>query len=41
MSLYDEQCQRDFGFLETRMERFFAEMAVECPYHLPHDAIFY
>ncbi len=41
MSLYDEQCQQDFSFLEARMERYFAEIAVECPYHLPHDALFY
>jgi arginine-tRNA-protein transferase len=41
MSLYDEQCSQEFGFLETRMKQFFAEMAVECPYRLPHDAVFY
>jgi len=41
MSLYDEQCSKDFGFLETRMKQFFAEIAVDCPYHLPHDAMFY
>ncbi len=41
MSLYDEQCIRDFGILKPRINQFFAEMAVECPYQLPHDAIFY
>ena len=39
--MYDEQCSRDFKFLASRIKHFFAEMAVECPYHLPHDAIFY
>ena len=41
MSLYDEQCSQDFKLLESRINHFFAEMAVDCPYHLPHDAIFY
>jgi arginine-tRNA-protein transferase len=41
MSLYDEQCAREFGVLESRLNPFFAEMAVECPYHLPYDARFY
>ncbi len=41
MSLYDEQCAQEFAFLQTRMKQFFAEMAVECPYRLPHDAVFY
>lgn len=41
MSLYDEQCAEDFALLESRMDHFFAEIAVDCPYHLPHDARFY
>lgn len=41
VSLYDEQCALEFGFLESQVDQFFAEMAVDCPYHLPHDAIFY
>ncbi len=41
MSLYDEQCAREFSLLESSVEPYFAEMRVECPYHLPHDAIFY
>ncbi len=41
MSLYDEQCTQDFKLLEPQMECFFAEMAVDCPYHLPHKAHFY
>ncbi len=41
MSLYDEQCAKDFELIEPGLDRFFAEMAVDCPYHLPHDATFY
>jgi len=42
MSLYDEQCKNDFRLLiESKLHQSFAEMAVECPYELPHDAIFY
>lgn len=41
MSLYDEQCVKEFKLIEPRLDQFFAEMVVDCPYHLPHDAIFY
>ncbi len=41
MSCYDEQCARDFDILESRIGHFFTEIAVECPYHLPHDARYY
>lgn len=41
MSFYDEQCAREFSFLEAQMGRFFAEVVVDCPYHLPHDAKYY
>ncbi len=41
MSLYDEQCAKEFKLIESRLDQFFAEMAVDCPYHLPHDARFY
>ncbi len=40
-SLYDIQCAHEFELIKPRLDRFFAEMAVECPYHLPHDAVFY
>ncbi len=40
-SLYDIQCAQEFELIKPRLDRFFAEMAVECPYHLPHDAVFY
>ncbi len=41
MSLYDKQCAQEFDLLESQVGRFFGEMAVDCPYHLPHDACFY
>ncbi len=41
MSLSDEQCAREFSLLASSVEPYFAEMRVDCPYHLPHDAIFY
>lgn len=40
-SLYDAQCAHEFELIKPRLDQFFAEMAVDCPYHLPHDAIFY
>jgi len=40
-SLYDTQCAHEFELIKPGLDRFFAEMAVECPYHLPHDAVFY
>ena len=40
-SSYDTQCAHEFELIKPRLDRFFAEMAVECPYHLPHDAVFY
>ena len=40
-SSYDTQCAHEFELIKPRLDRFFAEMAVECPYHLPHEAVFY
>lgn len=41
VSFYDEQCARESVQLQTQLEHYFVEMAVDCPYHLPHVAIFY
>ncbi|MEN8190659.1 MAG: arginyltransferase [Thermodesulfobacteriota bacterium] len=41
MSFYDKQCSREFTELETSIKKYFVEMTVECPYALPHDAVFY
>ncbi len=41
MNSYDQQCAREFVQLQSRCDDYFVEMAVECPYHLPHTAVFY
>ena len=40
-SVYDRSCANEFEQLKPRLDHYFAEMAVECPYNLPHDAVFY
>ena len=41
MTHYDQQCAVEFAELRPRLDEYFVEMAVECPYHLPHTAVFY
>ncbi len=41
VSLYDQQCARDFELIRPQMVDYFAEIAADCPYHLPETAIFY
>ncbi len=41
MMQYDQQCTLEFAELQPRFDEYFVEMAVECPYHLPHEALFY
>ncbi len=41
MTQYDQQCAFEFAELQTRVDDYFVEMAVECPYHRPHVALFY
>jgi arginine-tRNA-protein transferase len=41
MTQYDQQCALEFAELQPRFDEYFVEMAVECPYHLPHEAVFY
>jgi leucyl-tRNA---protein transferase len=41
MTHYDQQCAAEFAQLRSRFDEYFIEMAVECPYHLPHTAVFY
>ena len=41
MIQYDQQCTLEFAELQPRFDEYFVEMAVECPYHLPHEALFY
>lgn len=41
MSLYDRQCGEEFARLEHRLDRYFVNMSMECPYQLPFIATFY
>lgn len=41
MSLYDRQCGEEFARLENRLDRYFVNMSMECPYQLPYIATFY
>lgn len=41
MTHYDQQCAVEFAALQIRFDDYFVEMAVECPYYLPHSALFY
>ncbi len=41
MSKYDQECVREFTFLKKRIAKYFVDVTVNCPYNLPHPAIFY
>ena len=41
MSLYDRQCELEFARLQNRLDRYFINMSMECPYQLPYTATFY
>lgn len=41
ISVYDRTCANEFELIKPRLAQFFAEMVVDCPYNLPHDAVFY
>ncbi len=38
---YDRRCLNEFAFLQARVERYFVELAIDCPYGLPQQACFY
>lgn len=38
---YDQRCLADFAALRTRVDRYFVELNIECPYGLPYIACFY
>jgi arginyl-tRNA--protein-N-Asp/Glu arginylyltransferase len=40
-SAYDQECAREFAFLRARMEQYFYDVTVECPYNLPYPATFH
>ena len=41
MSVYDQQCAREFARIEQKLAKFFIEVKVECPYNLPYTATFF
>ena len=41
MSLYDRQCGQEFSQLQHRLDRYFINMSMDCPYQLPYTATFY
>lgn len=41
MTPYDQQCTLEFAELQKRFDPYFVSMAAECPYHLPHTAVFH
>ena len=41
MSKYDQECAREFAALKKRVDKYFVDVTVNCPYNLPHPATFY
>lgn len=41
MSKYDQECTREFSALRERVDRYFVDVTVNCPYNLPTPATFY
>ncbi len=41
MSKYDQECVREFNVLKGRIDKYFVDVTVSCPYDLPHPATFY
>ncbi len=41
MLLYDRHCGQEFARLQSRLDRYFVNMSMECPYQLPFTATFY
>ena len=41
MSRYDQECAREFAALKKKVDRYFINVTVNCPYNLPHPATFY
>ncbi len=40
-SLYDQQCAREFTSLQARLNKYFYDITVNCPYNQPYLATFY
>lgn len=41
MTVYDQQCANEFAQLQQKLEKYFVEVDIECPYELPHTATFF
>lgn len=41
MAIYDHQCSLEFAALKKRLDKYFLEVTVECPYGMKHAATFY
>lgn len=41
MSKYDQECAREFAALENRIDKYFVDVTVNCPYNMVHLATFY
>lgn len=38
---YDTKCLNEYAFLQARVDRYFVELMIDCPYGLPYQACFY
>lgn len=41
MSKYDQECAREFAVLKKKVDKYFVDVTVNCPYNLPYPATFY
>lgn len=41
MSKYDQQCSNEFSALKRKVDKYFIDVTVNCPYNLPYLATFY
>jgi len=41
MSKYDQECAREFADLGNKIDKYFVDVTVNCPYRLPYPATFY
>ncbi|HKJ64767.1 MAG TPA: arginyltransferase, partial [Desulfopila sp.] len=41
MSKYDQKCALEFSTLKKRVDKYFVDVTVNCPYQLPYPATFY
>ncbi len=41
MSKYDQECALEFSTLKKRVDKYFVDVTVNCPYQLPYPATFY